>query len=112
MKQKTVSFVRASAPLALLLAFSVAMNAQSLPTGPGTGNVAGLGTAMQYLVSILSWVRNAALFVFIGALIWGCMECVLESWREGRPRIFSAIICAIIAGVAQAFISGIYSANG
>jgi hypothetical protein len=108
MKQRTISIARSSAPLVLLLACSVAMNAQQA----GDGNIAGLSTATRYLTNILSWLRNIALLAFVGALVWGCMECVLESWREGRPRIFAAIICAIIAGVAQAFIAGIYSANG
>ncbi len=108
MKQKTISLLRSAAPLILMLTFSVAMNAQQ----GGGGQVAGLSTAMQYLVNFLAWLRNAALLIFVGALVWGCIEVVVESWREGRPRIFAAILCAIIAGVAQAFISGIYSANG
>ena len=106
MKQNVYSLARSAAPLVLLLTFSTAMNAQAA-NGP-----AGLSTAMQYLANIVSWIRNAALLIFVLALVWGCIECVTESWREGRPRIFAAIICAIIAGVAQAFISGIYSANG
>lgn len=92
-----------------MLAFAGVMNAQL--GGGGSGN-AGLDKATTFGQTILTWLRNIAFIVFIGALVWGCIECAVESWREGRGKVITSICCAIIAGVAQAVISGVYSTNG
>lgn len=104
MKQRLISTARTAAPLILMLAIAGVASAQS-------GN-AGLDKATSFGQTLLTWLRNIALVVFVGALVWGCIEAATESWREGRGKIFTSIGCAIIAGVAQAVISGVYSTSG
>ncbi len=104
MKERIVDTARAVAPLLLMLAMATVADAQS-------GN-AGLDRAYTFGQTLLTWLRNVALIVFVGCLVWGCIEAAVESWREGRGKIFTSIACGIIAGVAQAIISGLYSTNG
>ncbi len=104
MKQKLISGARTAAPMLLMLAIATAANAQS-------GN-AGLDKASTFAQTLLTWLRNVALIIFVGCLVWGCIEAAVESWREGRAKIFTSIGCGIVAGVAQAVISGVYSTNG
>ena len=104
MKQKLISGARTAAPMLLMFAIATAANAQ-------TGN-AGLDKATSWAQTLLTWLRNVALIVFVGCLVWGCIEAAVESWREGRGKIFTSIACGIIAGVAQAVISGLYSTTG
>ncbi len=104
MKNRICNAARTSAPILLLFAISTVAFAQ-------TGN-AGLDRATTFAQTLLTWLRNVALIVFVGSLVWGCIECAAESWREGRGKVFTSIACGIIAGVAQAVISGVYSNNG
>jgi hypothetical protein len=111
MKTRLLSICRTVAPALLVLSFASLAGAQIQGTGLGSGN-AGLDRAFQYGQTLLTWLRDIAFLVFIGALVWGCIESAVESWREGRGKVFTAIGCAIIAGIAQGLISGIYSTNG
>jgi hypothetical protein len=104
MNKRLINAGRAAMPFLLVLAFTTALNAQS-------GNQ-GLDKALSFGQVLLTWLRNAALIVFVGALVWGCIEAAVESWREGRGKIFTSVGCAIVAGIAQALISGIYSTTG
>lgn len=104
MKQRLIRTAHATAPIVLLLALATAAHAQS--------GLTGLDNAYAKGAQILTWLRNIALIVFVGSLVWGCIECAVESWREGRGKVFTSIGCGILAGVAQALISGLYSVNG
>src|SRR3954453_23483178 len=103
MKQKLIHTARSAAPLVLLLTVASAAHAQGLN--------AGLNQTTSTGYTILAWLRGIAIVGFMITFVWGCLECALESWREGRGRIFCSIACAIAAGVVQGVISGFYSAT-
>jgi hypothetical protein len=108
LKQRFISAARTAAPLVLMLAVAAT---EAHAQGGASGN-AGLDKAYTFFQTLLVWLRNVAFLVFIGTLVWGCIECAAESWRDGRGKVFTSIGCGIIAGIAQALITGVYSTNG
>ena len=107
MKERFIQTARTAAPVVLMLGFESAMDAQS-----SGGLNAGLAQTTSTSYRILAWLRGIAIVGFMITFVWGCLECAFESWREGWPRLFASVVCAIAAGLVQGIISGFYSTNG